>query len=322
MLNILISCVGKRSDLVMSFTEELQRAGNVITVDADKDAPGVKLANKSYIVPPFNSGDYIGVLFEICKNEKIRFIISLNVSDLIILTKNKSKFEEIGCQIIGGEEESILTTYDKFLLSQMCLVNSLPSLSTFLMSDATSLQGVKFPVIIKPRYGCGSKGIIIVDDQIELNTIKRDILDSLEDYIVQEFVKGQEFGLDIINDFKGDFVAVYVRKKSEMKNGETNIAITESPKAWYNYAQKISAILKHQGTIDVDLIVYENSPYLIDVNYRFGGGYVFNHIAGANTVRAYIHWMKGEIPNESCFYYEAGIKSFKDPKMGIIKSVE
>ena len=49
------------------------------------------------------------------------------------------------------------------------------------------------------------------------------------------------------------------------------------------------------GLIDADVIMDEKGqePYVIDINARFGGGYPFSHLAGADVPRAYVLFAEG-----------------------------
>src|SRR5690606_8364809 len=237
MLNILISCVGKRTDLVSSCKDEVQSDGLIIATDNNTNAMGLKIADKSYHVPPFDSNDYILTLLNICKENSVRYILSLNVSDLIILIKNENHFREIGCNIIGGKIESIISTYDKFALSQLCFNHSLPNIKTELLKEFSIDKKNNFPMIIKPRYGSGSRGVTIISSIDDFYRIQNELSEKSDEYIIQSFISGQEYGLDIINDLRGNFVAVYVRKKSLMKDGETHEAITCSNENWISFAE-------------------------------------------------------------------------------------
>jgi len=135
--------------------------------------------------------------------------------------------------------------------------------------------------VIKKRFGQASKGLKIIRNINKKNkNISRKIYD--KNNIIQEYLQGDEYGLDILNNFKRKYEGVLVRKKILMKNGETKIAKIIKPEKFTNLSKKISKIIKHVGPIDVDVIRLKNKNYVIDINPRFGGGYSLSHKAGAN----------------------------------------
>ena len=88
---------------------------------------------------------------------------------------------------------------------------------------------LNYPVIVKPRYGCGSISVAIAYDEEDLRYLTKkaneDIANSYLKYesavteekvIYQECLKGQEYGADIINDLYGETQNVIVRKKLAM----------------------------------------------------------------------------------------------------------
>src|SRR5690606_28947331 len=151
-----------------------------------------------------------------------------------------------------------------------------------------------FPLILKPRFGKGSRGIEIVpNEEVLHNIISRISIEEQSNYILQEIINGDEYGLDIVNDFQRKFATVHVRKKIKMSNGETHVAITQSNENWLEWARRLSLLVQSQGTVDIDLMVRGNDRYIIDINHRFGGGYIFSHLAGARTPNAYVSWLTG-----------------------------
>ena len=78
-----------------------------------------------------------------------------------------------------------------------------------------------------------------------------------------------------------------------MRGGETDIAEVVSNEMILKESRKISILLKHKGNVDCDILVDSKGLYVIDVNPRFGGGYMFS-LASGMDVPYYLHcWDEG-----------------------------
>lgn len=100
---------------------------------------------------------------------------------------------------------------------------------------------IDFPLFIKPRWGMGSIAMqeakTIDELKILFKKVKRDLEDSyLKHYpfidpeasvIIQEKAQGQEYGLDVVNDLKGNYVTTFIKRKLAMRSGETDGAVIE-----------------------------------------------------------------------------------------------
>ena len=141
---------------------------------------------------------------------------------------------------------------------------------------------VNLPVIKKNIFGNSSKNQKIIR---KFNDIprKKDY-----GYFYQKYLNFQEYGMDILNDFDGNFLHCLARKKISMRAGDTDKAEIISSKKFSNLAKKISSKLKHVGNLDIDFLVNKKKIYVIDLNPRFGGGYPFTHEYGYNYIKALI----------------------------------
>ena len=83
-----------------------------------------------------------------------------------------------------------------------------------------------------------------VDQEMYLY-IKKDELPSRLDkkFIYQKFISGQEYGLDILNDFNGRFISYCLKKKIEMRSGETDKAFTINNEQILKLSKKYQKIL-------------------------------------------------------------------------------
>lgn len=317
-MNILLTCAGRRKYLVDYFKSELRNKGRVIGADMATSAPALAGCDSYYLVPSVDSQDYIDSLISICENEKINAVISLNDLELPILAKSKTKFEAIGAKVIVADESQVDICGDKYATVEFAKSLAIPTPKTFLHLQSTldclAHSVVNFPLIVKPRWGSASIGLYIVNSDEELKeayeqckkVVSQSFLSQLETddnaVLVQEFIQGPEYGVDIFNDLEGCNKGVVLKKKLAMRAGETDKAVTVSSIKLSEYASVIGDSLGHIANLDCDFLERDGEFYLLEMNPRFGGGYPFSHEAGANLVRALLQCLGGESENVSIDY--------------------
>lgn len=309
--NILFTCAGRRNYLINYFKKALDGNGIVIATDNLLSAPALIEADIAYKVSDVYDADYIRQLKEIIINHHVKAVISLNDFELPILAKHKAELESLGTKIIVSNEKVIDIAFDKWKTYQYLKENNVNTPATFKSLNeakkAIEMGELKFPVVIKPRLGSGSKGILypetieelelayrLLEINLERSSHKKDSSQAIEiDILIQEKLDGKEYGLDIINNFEGEYFATFTKEKIYMRAGETDKARSIIHEDFNVLGKQIGILLKHIGSIDVDVILQNNKLYIIEINPRFGGGYPFSHEAGADIASVYIDWLKG-----------------------------
>lgn len=310
-MNILFTCVGRRTYLLKYFKENLSEGDKIVATDMQLSAPALQAADIKVQVPAVYDPQYIDLTLGICKQYAINALISLNDLELPILADNKAKFEAVGVKVIVSSPEVIDICFDKYKTAQWTESIGLNAPKTYVrLSDAKvalAKSEIAFPLFMKPRWGSGSIGLETIEDMEKLDIyynilmkkIKKTILATAsvgDEYImIQEKLTGNEFGLDVMNDLEGNNVAVSVKKKLAMRAGETDKAITIDLPEVREMGKKIGENLKHIGNLDVDIMQRANGDYcVLELNPRFGGGYPFSYEAGVNLPKAILQWLKGE----------------------------
>jgi len=129
--------------------------------------------------------------------------------------------------------------------------------------------------------------------------------------MIQEFLRGQEYGLDIVCDLEGQYVTTFVKRKITMRAGETDRAETVDRPDIEAVGECIARQLGHVGNLDCDVFDTPNGLFVLEMNPRFGGGYPFSHIAGANIPAALIAWANHETPSPAWLKVRPGVRSAK-----------
>ena len=310
-MNILFTCAGRRTYLLKYFKENMLSGDKIIATDMQLSAPALQAADVKLQVPAVYDPKYIDITLNICKEHHIDALISLNDLELPILAEQKSRFEDLGVKVIVSDPHVIDICFDKYKTVLWASDLGLNTPQTYIrLADAKAAIAsgeISFPLFLKPRWGSGSIGLETVEDMEELDIvygllfkkIKKTILATAsigDEYImIQEKLTGKEYGLDVMNDFEGNNVAVSVKQKLAMRAGETDKAITVDLSVVREMGEIIGRNLKHIGNLDVDIMQRANGDYcVLELNPRFGGGFPFSYEAGVNLPKAIMMWLRGE----------------------------
>lgn len=323
--NILFTCAGRRNYLINYFKEALNGNGKILAVDCQTDAPALIDADIAVQVPDIYSTNYIEKLKKICREHEINAIISLNDLELPILSEHKRDLEKEGIMVILSDERVIDISFDKWKTFEF--LNSIDILTPRTYIDMNMAirdldsKIINFPLVLKPRWGSASIGIEFVENREELllayrllkSKLSKSILniassdDREHSILIQENIDGTEYGMDVLNDFYGNYYSTFAREKLSMRAGETDKAMSVIDSRLNEVGKTLSKNLKHIGNLDCDLFVKGNSIYVLELNPRFGGGYPFSHEAGANSAAIYIAWINGDNNVDKYNSYKANI---------------
>lgn len=321
-MNILFTCAGRRTYLLKYFKEQLGEEGLIVATDMQLSAPALSAADVKVQVPAVYAENYINRTLDICRQYDIKALICLNDLELPILSANKNKFAAEGVTVIVSDPQVIDICFDKLRTARYIESLGLASPKTYVNYDEAmkNLQdgSLHFPLVLKPRWGSGSIGIEFVNSLEELEEVyalllkkvKKSILATAskgDEYIlIQEKIEGQEYGLDVMNDLKGNHRAVSVKMKLAMRAGETDKARTVDNAEIRAIGRTLGENLRHIGNLDVDVFEKDGKYYVLELNPRFGGGFPFSYEAGVNFPKAIIEWLKGNEIEPSLLQPEYG----------------
>ena len=328
-MNVLLTSVGRRAYMVKYFKDVLGDVGLVHVCNSDDKSIAFKYADRKVISPLIYDENYIPFLIKYCEENKINIIISLFDIDLLMLAKHKKQFEEIGTKVIVSDPEIIEVCNDKWATYEFLKKNEFYAPKSYLKIEDV-IKEIKdgflsYPIVVKPRFGCGSISVAIAYDEEDLvyltKKANKEITSSYLKYesavtedkiIYQECLNGQEYGADIINDLNGVTQNVIVRKKIAMRSGETDIAELVCEPLIKETLLKLGKATKHIANMDCDVFLVDNKPYVLEMNARFGGGYPFSHMGGCNLPQAIVSWAEGKAVSKEMVSAKTGITGFKE----------
>jgi carbamoyl-phosphate synthase large subunit len=288
-------------------------------------------ADKYVITPDIYDKAYIDFLINYAKENNIQAIISLFDIDLFVLSVNKRRFEQEGIKLIVSDADTINICNDKWktysFFANCNIKTPLTFISTEEVKQHIADKLISYPVILKPRWGMGSMGIYIAENDNELVVLYKKVLDNIKrtylkyesqmDFehavIIQEKIVGTEYGLDILNDLNGNYVTTIAKQKLALRAGETDIAQIVDNSLFIDISKKISQSLKHIGNLDIDCFATEKDEiFVLEMNCRFGGQYPFAHLAGVDFPKQIINWLMSEKTDPNLITPTIGIIGYKD----------
>lgn len=275
-MNVLFTAIGRRVQLINHF----KKYHKVIGVDTGELAPAKHFVDSFYKVPKWDDKEYVNTLLNICKKENVDMLIPLYEKEFILLCENREKFNKIGTILILSDKKLIEIFNDKWESYRFFIENGIDTPMTY------KKQGVKdfnFPLIIKPINGAGSQNVFKVDNKKELNFF----IDYIENPIIQEYIKGTEYTIDVLCDLKGNVISIVPRERIEVRAGEVSKGRTVKNKDIIEKTLKLCNKLKIDentkpiGPLTIQCIVdLDNNIKFIEVNTRFGGGVPLTFEAG------------------------------------------
>ena len=291
-IRILFTSVGRRVELMQAFRAAAQELGcdlEIYGADMTDTAPALQFCDHTVIVPWIKDASYIPTLLENCEKYKINALIPTIDTDLLILSQSKAEFAKIGTAVVVSDEDKIKICRDKRLTSAYFI--SVGLAAPLPVDDVAAYAG-GFPAFIKPKDGSSSIFAYKVESKEELQSRAKEV----PDYIIQPFIGGTEYTVDIFCDLSGNPVYITPRIRLAVRAGEVLKTEIVQDETIIAEMQQLLADYKPCGAITVQLIrqAETGKNYYIEINPRFGGGAPLTMKAGANSAKAMLRLLAGE----------------------------
>lgn len=281
-INILFTSSGRRVSLIKKFRETMQEKGfigKIITADLKVSAPTAFHSDRHYKVPRVSEENYLNKLLSICKLEDINLLIPLIDTELLLLSKNRRMFEELGVRLLISSTELNEIASDKVVTFKYFTENNIETPKVYTQEELKK-EEYSFPLLIKPRNGSSSNGVNKINNKKELDFFRTYIPNAM----VQEFICGEEYTIDVMTDFHGNIKTIVPRQRIETRSGEVSKGITSKDLEIINATERV--IKKLPGPVGCITLqcfkTVDGKVVFIEINPRFGGGIPLSIEAGAN----------------------------------------
>jgi carbamoyl-phosphate synthase large subunit len=309
---VLFTCAGQRVDIVTAF----KAAGaTTLAADANPLAPALYQADRLAVVPTVGDAAYLRAIVDLVRAHAVDVIVPLHDLDQLKLARARGELDAI---VLLPDAEVVERMRDKYLAHRFFEARGIGSPLTWLPDELPA--AVPFPVLVKERYGYGSRNLYPAADEEELDFfLKRTPVSS----IVQATCAGNEFSIDVLCDFTGRCLNAIPRTMIESKGGESIKGRTIDDADLIELGRHVAEAFPAKGPATIQCFRDPDGTYRVtDVNPRFGGAFPLPLCAGSRYPELVLALVDGKRVEPRVGEFRAGVVMTRFPSSVCLTAAE
>lgn len=259
-----------------------------IALDYDKDAVGLKYANKSYVV----SSTDVDKVLEVAQKENADALLTTSDYPVNVVA---AVSKTMGLVSMSKEVANICT--NKFLQRKVFSTYGINSPEYFLVSgNGISVEKYNnYPYIVKPVDSSASRGVKKVNDSNEL----LNAIEEAKEYsrsgqvLIEQFIGGKEFSVETLTQ-NGETTIVSITEKLVIGEEygyfveDTHIEPARITKEEWQLIENevvkaLEAIQIDNSPSHTEVKLWNGKPYIIETACRLGGDYITSDLVPLST---------------------------------------
>lgn len=247
---------------------------DIVLIDTDPDAPAQKLCSE------FICGDVL--------SDDPRVVEALKNADMILPTMENDNVLKGLVEISEREGYVLAFDWDAYQISSSKKVSDKLFADNNLPCPRYYPDG-KLPFIAKPEGESGSHGVQVLSSQQELDAF---IAEAKEKFIVQEFVEGPSYSVEIIgqpgNYRTYEITEIFVDDVYDCNRAATLHNLSEEKKKQISdLAVAIAEIIGLKGIMDLEVIDHQGEMKILEIDARLPSqtSIVVYHASGMNYIK-------------------------------------
>lgn len=272
--------IGASRDAIHTIRKAQEHDIYVVALDGDPKAEGLKVADQAIEVDISDQERVLEVVSQINPD----FVLTIPIGRYLTTTGYVN--EKLNLPGVGIKQTKSST--DKYLFHKLLHEKGLRPVDAYLINKYSKEDeiAISYPAIIKPRYGSGSRDVYYLNNAEELSAILVKVIGLDEDYILEEAVTGEEYGVDgaVIN---GKFILTLLRKKVitplPIRQSISSFSVpdtVENRKLICDVKERIQsaseALEYNNCLLNADLIINEKGVFIIEMAPRPSGHNLHN----------------------------------------------
>jgi len=311
-VRVLVTGAGGPAAIAAMKSLGAEPAVELLAADMDPWAAGLYLVppGARTLVPAGAAPDFTDIVLARCRALGVDVLLPTVDAELRPLARAKAAFSAAGISLLLAPAAALEVILDKLALAQCCApVVRVPRTEPFgpSIDPATWM----YPVIIKPRTGSGSRGLMTAGSAAELAALERS-----PSLIVQEFLPGEEYSVDVLADAGGHVIASVPRLRVKVDSGVSvgGRTVHDPELEWFGRAVAQATGITYVANVQCKRD-HDGSPALLEVNPRMPGTLGLTIASGVDMPRLALAALLGQPVPETMDFRERAVVRFLDERI-------
>jgi carbamoyl-phosphate synthase large subunit len=283
----------------------------VLAADMDPWAAGLYLVppDARTLVPAGAAPGFADAMLDICAALGVDILLPTVDSELEPLAAARASFAAAGTDLLLAPAAALEVILDKLTLARHCAdIVRVPRTEPFGL--AFDPRTWTFPVVVKPRRGSGSRGFTFVADAESLATMQRSAA-----LIVQEYLPGEEYSIDVLADAAGQVMAAVPRARIRVDSGVSVAGRTVHDGELEGFGRQVALAtgLTYVANVQCKRDRAGN-PALLEVNPRVPGTLGLTIASGVDMPRLAVDSLLGRPVPAQVEFREVAVVRFLDER--------
>lgn len=310
-VRVLVTGAGGPAAIAVMKSLRSDSSVRLIAADMDPWAAGLYLVPPSdrTLITPGGAPDFAAALLTRCLVLGVQVVIPTVDAELRPLASARAAFAGAGVQLMLAPDRALQVTLDKLALARAVAgVVRVPR--TDLLDAGLEPGSWTYPVIVKPRTGSGSRDISIVRTAADLAELPRS-----DDFLVQEFLPGEEYSIDVFADNARHVVAAVPRLRAKVDSGISVAGRTVHDAELERFGTAVAEVTGLAYIANVQARRDQHGrPALLEVNPRAPGSLALTIASGVDMPRLAMDALRGQPVPDHADFREVAMVRFLDER--------
>ncbi|MDX3895330.1 ATP-grasp domain-containing protein [Pusillimonas sp.] len=277
-MNVLVSGVG--GDIGFGIARILRKWGifsRLYGIDIHSDHPGSSILDECDVAPKASDAGYISWLSAYIAKNKIEIFIPSSEAEINVLAEAELSTLE-GARVLRNNRFTVQHSLDKHVCLSYLASKGIAVPDNGIVEESTPLR---YPVVVKPRSGQGSKGVAVIKSAGELRMCQGEWV--WQNYLTPE---NEEYTCAVYASPVTSMRTLIIKRK--LIGGLTGSGVIVRNPEIEEYVGAIANVMQLNGAINIQLRLTEDGPLLFEINPRLSSTLVFRDKIGFTDLRWWV----------------------------------